>query len=429
MLQKFLSENGRTSPELYRLQSRLLQVICGLPAICLLLVTSNCSPAYADAAYMTRDKMIANAEVIALVQVERVESVSVKGKHWTYGQKAVGKPLEVLKGKLPAHFDAFGKENFVCARVTFSPGQALVFLKREGGLLVGNNWELSVRMVKNGRLDWLVSEKNFQTQSTALDTVLKYVRNKLHPDSNSSAKSLIDKLVRADALTTARVGEGMPSPIYADYLALTSLQKLDSKELVDGIKRATPAGKIYLAMVMMSHVPTGAKAQLLALKGKSETVRFQRDCKGTELSLGECASMLVSKGEIYGLKPVAATVDFNQLLGAVSRSSKLADRVIGEGAEPSPEYARYAQLRDSKIGDAALENAIDSATPAGKIYLVMILQKRRSASSNSVLKQLIEGPASTSSVRFQSGCEVLEMKVRDCARLLLEKGDIYGFKP
>ena len=87
--------------------------------------------------------MIETAEAIAVVEITGVEKASVKGKTWTYGQKASAKVEKVLKGKLSGSEFLYGDEDFICARCHFETGRYLVFLDRDGALWTGNNWHLS----------------------------------------------------------------------------------------------------------------------------------------------------------------------------------------------------------------------------------------------------------------------------------------------
>src|SRR5687767_6177976 len=80
-----------------------------------------CCPSRADAkaAYAGKAEMVRRSDAIALVQVLRVEKAEVKGKHWTYSQRAVARVITTLKGDLPAagkEVALFGGEDFICAQ-------------------------------------------------------------------------------------------------------------------------------------------------------------------------------------------------------------------------------------------------------------------------------------------------------------------------
>ena len=135
----------------------------------------------AKAAFQSLEQMIATSEAIAVVQIQKTEKISIKGEHWTYGQKATARVERILKGDLPKQIALYGDENFECAQCRFAPGRMLVFLKREGNLWTGNNWHLGAREVKNGRVEWFSDAKGspFELKSQPHDAVLAEVRKVL----------------------------------------------------------------------------------------------------------------------------------------------------------------------------------------------------------------------------------------------------------
>jgi hypothetical protein len=105
--------------------------------------------------YAGKARMIAQSEVIAVVDVRRVGSASARGRHWTYAQAADAVVEQTLKGELPPRVRLYAQEDFICARVDFRPGRYVVFLTRDGELLAGSNWYLSARPIRDdGRVEW-----------------------------------------------------------------------------------------------------------------------------------------------------------------------------------------------------------------------------------------------------------------------------------
>src|SRR4051812_28988739 len=81
---------------------------------------------FGKAAYYGKREMIKQAEIIAIVNVSKVEPTTVKGKGWTYREVANIKVEKVLKGKLSETASLYGGENFICAQVHYQPGRQLV---------------------------------------------------------------------------------------------------------------------------------------------------------------------------------------------------------------------------------------------------------------------------------------------------------------
>ena len=119
--------------------------------------------------------MVKRAEVIAIVNVTQVEKVKMKGAHWTYSESAHATVEQTLKGTLPQNVDLYGGEDFICAQVHFAVGRYIVFLRRDGELLVGCNWHLSARPIKDKQAEWYESGVTLSWQP--LDLVLTRIKN------------------------------------------------------------------------------------------------------------------------------------------------------------------------------------------------------------------------------------------------------------
>jgi hypothetical protein len=110
--------------------------------------------AMAKAYFAPWEEMVGRADHIAVMTIEAPQVVSVKGHHWTYSQKAPAVVERNIKGSLPRNVNLYGGEDFICARVNYSPGRYLVFLRRDEDLLVGANWYLSLNPVEEGEVRW-----------------------------------------------------------------------------------------------------------------------------------------------------------------------------------------------------------------------------------------------------------------------------------
>src|SRR5687768_4422391 len=85
-------------------------------------------PASAKAYYAPEHEMIERAEVIAIVDIARVELTKTKSKLFDYSEIAHATVHQTLKGTLPQAVKLYGGESFVCAQVHFARGRYLVFL-------------------------------------------------------------------------------------------------------------------------------------------------------------------------------------------------------------------------------------------------------------------------------------------------------------
>jgi hypothetical protein len=139
------------------------------------LVLMFAATAQAKAAYKGKVQMIETAEIIAVVRITGVEAASVKGKFWTYRQKASAKVDKVLKGKVSDSVSLYGDGDFICARCHFEVGRYLVFVERDGDLLIGNNCPLSVRKITAEKVEWLDDKRILDKKEALLADVLSEI--------------------------------------------------------------------------------------------------------------------------------------------------------------------------------------------------------------------------------------------------------------
>ena len=111
--------------------------------------------------YAPKGEMIARSEVIAIVDVQQVAPAQVRGRSWTYEQRADAVVVQVLTGELPRRVALHPQEDFICTRIDFRPGRYLVFLRRDGSLWAGSNWYLSARLIESGSLEWYAGDRDY----------------------------------------------------------------------------------------------------------------------------------------------------------------------------------------------------------------------------------------------------------------------------
>lgn len=149
--------------------------------IVLLALLSGMSPtAWAKAAFQGKGEMIDKAEAIAIITLSEVQTTNTQGTAFAYRQKANARAETVLKGKLPEKFPLYGAETFICAQCPLSSGRYLAFLKRDGDLWTGANWQSSLRPIQDKQVEWFVSDTDiFEKKSVPLAEVLKEIRDRL----------------------------------------------------------------------------------------------------------------------------------------------------------------------------------------------------------------------------------------------------------
>ncbi len=139
----------------------------------------NAPHTFAKAYYADKMNMIQEAEVIAVVNIAKVEDAEKKVESgWTYRQKASGQIEECIKGGLSGQIEVFGMESFVCARCEYKTGRFLLFLsKGDKDFWRGANWHLGIRPIAvDDKVDWFKDDKSrFDMTPQPLADVLKEI--------------------------------------------------------------------------------------------------------------------------------------------------------------------------------------------------------------------------------------------------------------
>lgn len=241
---------------------------------------------------MSKEGMIDDAAVIALVAIDRVEKTETKGSHFIYRKKAIMTPLRVLKGDLKKGAVLYADESFLCARTAVAPGKALVFLKRDGSFLVSNNWELGVRQVEDGRLDWPAGGINSALSRQSLATVLAEIMKELKLAAIKKARYFCD----------GAMGEGGESPpeylAYASFASGKTAVSLDDLEKILRGSGTTAEGKLYAALLARKLYKKESEKDLRKLAGDRTRLTMRSGCEGFDSTLGEAISELLEHGRL-----------------------------------------------------------------------------------------------------------------------------------
>ncbi|MBS2010519.1 MAG: hypothetical protein JST01_25945 [Cyanobacteria bacterium SZAS TMP-1] len=254
----------------------------------------------AKAAYSGKAEMIENSEIIALVDINKVEKVAQKGTNWTYSQKALAAVESALKGKPGKKIEIFGGEDFICASCKFEPGRYLVFLNHNRDMLIGSNWHLSIRPIQNNSLEWYDGENMQPLKAQPLNTVLTQIKEQLPRPIKLEGPIL--KLFQAQTLDDDVVGEGGKSEVAAAYREALPLAAKQPKELTYLCTAGTPAGRIYGAMLRYHADKEAGKQALLRLTRCNGTVCYRSGCERSCEGVWNVSEKLYSSGKFDGLK-------------------------------------------------------------------------------------------------------------------------------
>lgn len=117
--------------------------------------------------------------------------------------------------------------------------------------------------------------------------------------------------------------------------------------------------------------------------------------------------------QAFPTAPIAKTPQRPSFLVTLSTAQTLDDRFIGFAGTPSPLYRAFEQAQAAGSSLLPLlKDVFPKATPAGKIYIVRLIQQINSLEGHRRWKQL---QADSSTVSTRSGCLIFSRQVRDIA--------------
>jgi|AntRauTorckE6833_2_1112554.scaffolds.fasta_scaffold07864_2 hypothetical protein len=132
------------------------------------LILSSSLGVFAKPIILTRSEMISKATVIAIVRLEEPKEAqsggsgrdpfAASGDSLSYSQQANVHVEKLLKGKISNEFTLYGEATFEQAP-SLSKGRFLVFLSQDGELWACNNWQLSLRPIKDTEVEWYESDE------------------------------------------------------------------------------------------------------------------------------------------------------------------------------------------------------------------------------------------------------------------------------
>ena len=140
----------------------------------LLMLCGAACPCFAKARYaLSKTSMIQEAQCIAIVNITKVEKADKKEKSWTYRQKASATVEQCVKGNVEGDITIYGLETFICAQCRYEKGRFILFLRKDGAVWVGSNWQLGIRPIKGKNVQWFKDHKTlFEMKDTPLDKVV-----------------------------------------------------------------------------------------------------------------------------------------------------------------------------------------------------------------------------------------------------------------
>ncbi len=257
-------------------------------------------PAQAKAYHATKSEMIHNADIIAVVQIKSMEKTEKRGSHWTFSQVSKAEVLTPVKGVSDKELTLYGGEDFICAQCHFLPGKSLVFLNKDTGLYTGTNWHLSCLPIKDDRVEWVEGNNRQPTTNKELSAVIAEIKATIGPPQKLTAPLKV--LQQAPSLDDGVIGEAPESSkSWQAYRKALPAAAQTKPQLLSMIDDATPAGRIYAAMLLYHADKAAGKAAFTRLSQYKSTVDFKSGCRMTSAGGWQIASEFFSNGKYLTL--------------------------------------------------------------------------------------------------------------------------------
>ena len=130
--------------------------------------------AHAKAYFAPKEEMISNSVVIAIVEITDVKSLQPNVQYGN--QQASATVKQALSGTTGTNIVFRVPCFYPCAITQVTNGTYLVFLSKGKHGLQGNNWHLSYRPVKDGRIEWYKPDSPYHLEWKPKEDILKEVK-------------------------------------------------------------------------------------------------------------------------------------------------------------------------------------------------------------------------------------------------------------
>ncbi|CAN5291308.1 hypothetical protein BH10CYA1_BH10CYA1_28350 [soil metagenome] len=244
-------------------------------------------------------------------------------------------------------------------------------------------------------------------------------------------------IMRAHEFADGMIGEGPhPSACYVAYReALVDPGKIKEQDVAALLEQATPAGKLYAACISYySHIAQKRASEcdvdLKKLVGDKSRVYYRSGCRGTESSVAEVATALLTEKRFLNFKlvdlaEIKNTYGIPDPMIRLARAAKLENDLIGEGSK-STTYAffREALHLSIKANGREISWLKTNGTPAGRLYAGFLAMHFDEVYGLNLFRQMRSDDAK---VQYVSGCESETFTVGSVAKEVVEKKHFADF--
>lgn len=244
------------------------------------------------------------------------------------------------------------------------------------------------------------------------------------PPAKDKIDSQVIALSKEQRLESGQVGEGGKSKAFQLYRELQNrIAQIPITDLMWLTANGTAASRVYSAFLTRSKNTKDGAHCVLALLDDDSPVKYQSGCEIMPTSVSEIGSAYVATGTFLDFKDKAdlKPIYFEEL----KKAEQFADQEGSEGgryAEFLIFRAAYKNAHSLKLSDLKLLQK--SATPAGRLYASILLERTGSLNRQQAFAPLL---GDNSTVTYMSGCKGTKAKVSDVAKQLKTTGRYHNF--
>lgn len=210
---------------------------------------------------------------------------------------------------------------------------------------------------------------------------------------------------------------------------LTAHKPFESSLLKSLIKRSTPSGQLYFAILLRNIDPSLGLLELQRLADSPEPLEYRQGCMVLTVTVGQIATKFLSDNVFRAFLASESPIPLHEIIcfkQSIERARKFSQ------ASVLVDLPRYPQIgggtfreKISFIPTATLKELGKSATPAGKLYLASIMQKYDRNSGNAALALLSK---EQTKITYSSEYGSKVYTISEIARSLVTTGRFQSFE-
>lgn len=255
--------------------------------------------------------------------------------------------------------------------------------------------------------------------------------------------SSLKRLMQAASFDDGVPGEGRRSENYAAYAEASSqVNALEDKDLQYVLGHATPAGRIYAAVLLKESGRFGDNESFAKLLHDDAKVTYLSGCKGSQYQVKEIADAFIKNGSFHNFRfsmfcklkmPVSPAVGAQTIAQTIEQSvatlmtqGTVTHHQQGDSNQPAPGWTAFqVLLKHGRQARPQIEQLIASKHAGAKIYGAILLRQIDGSAGANLLKAWA---TDKSPVMLSNGCEIEQTTIGALSQRILKGEELVLLK-